>query len=195
MNAAQRLFLFSYLILIIVVFILPNFSHEGYSILKNTTSELGAQNTPYAWIMNLVFIAMGLFSIILVWPQLKYFLLPKGLIILFGLSLAMTGIFSHAPINNSIEYSILEDTIHSVFATITGFAFTFFAITIGFIENDKNRKILAFAIAILATVLSIMMSEFEAFRGILQRIIFITSFGWLLYEVRGRGYFSIEKKT
>lgn len=43
---------FSYLLMVIVIFILPFFSVEGYLFMKNTTSQLGAQSTPNAWIMK-----------------------------------------------------------------------------------------------------------------------------------------------
>jgi hypothetical membrane protein len=54
-----------------VIFILPFFSVDEYSILKNTTSHLGAQGAPYAWVMNVVFTLLGTAAIVDGWKQLS----------------------------------------------------------------------------------------------------------------------------
>ena len=46
MKGAIEFLVPSYLILLLVIFILPFYSVESYSILKNTTSHLGAQHAP-----------------------------------------------------------------------------------------------------------------------------------------------------
>ncbi len=57
-------------IMILVVFILPFFSAPGYTIWRNTTSHMGAQGSPHAWVMNLVFILLGISVIAECWPRL-----------------------------------------------------------------------------------------------------------------------------
>lgn len=54
------------LALVAIMFLLPLWSFRGYSIAENTTSHLGAQGSPHAWVMNLVFIAIGLASFLAV---------------------------------------------------------------------------------------------------------------------------------
>ena len=60
-----------YILMLLVIFILPFFSFEEYSIFKNTTSHLGAQNAPYAWVMNVVFALLGIASIADGWLRLS----------------------------------------------------------------------------------------------------------------------------
>ena len=60
----------AYALLLLVMFILPWYSTPEYSIMNNTLSQLGAQNTPNAWIMNLTFVSLGISSVIAGW---KYF--------------------------------------------------------------------------------------------------------------------------
>ena len=172
-----------YLIMLLVIFILPHYSLEGYSILENTTSELGAQSTPNAWIMNLIFVGLGLCSIWAGWVFLGRNWIIKLILLLFGTALIMTAIFHHAPIDKALPHSLREDQLHSLFANITGFSFSVFAFSLGWIAENRRHKIMAFIIVVLAPILSIMMfSEFtENWRGIWQRLIFILMFGWMIY--------------
>jgi hypothetical membrane protein len=180
-----KIFISAYLILMVVMFLLPFFTEQGYSIIRHTTSQLGAQNTKNAWIMNITFALMGLTSIYAGWEHYSRFWLHKILLLLFGMSLVFAAIYSHAPINPLVDYHIREDELHSVFASSTGFGFTILAISTGFIKKDMKRKRLPIFIGILATVLSMMMFSIESYMGIWQRMIFVTSFGWLIYEFSG----------
>lgn len=157
---------------------LPFYSFEGYSILSNTTSHLGAQGSPYAWLMNLVFIALGLMSIWITFQSKILYHQILGLI--FGFSLVLTGIFQHAPLNNLLPINLLHDQLHSIFATTTGFSFTLLAAGHGFISIGMQRTV-GIIMSIVATLLSILMVVFPDVMGILQRLMFISAFGWLFF--------------
>ncbi len=126
-----------YFIMILVIFILLYFSVAGYLIIKNTTSQLGAQNTPNAWVMNAVFMLLGIACVIEGWTNLKGYWFPKIILTIFGVSLLSTGIFRHAPINENIAFNMQEDQLHSLFASITGFSFTMLAFSATFIERSS----------------------------------------------------------
>lgn len=179
-----KLFAISYLILILVMFLLPFFTAEGYSIIRNTTSQLGAQKTPNAWIMNITFALIGLSSIYAGWGHYEGYWFQKIMLIIFGLSLALCAIYSHAPVNTAISFSIREDEYHSLFASTTGFGFTVLAVSTAFTKETKSEMILPISIGIIATLLSLLMFKIEMFAGIWQRMIFIFSFGWMIYEFR-----------
>ncbi len=176
-----KLLLFAYILLVLAAFVLPFFSVEEYSIVKNTTSHLGAQNAPNAWMMNVVFILLGISSIIDSWVRLSGFWLHKVVIIVFGISLLLTGIFQHAPITQGVQYSEYKDNMHSIFASITGYSFVFFAVASGFIEKTKARRILAISVGCFASLCSFLFFNLPDFAGIWQRLIFLSSFAWLLY--------------
>ena len=167
--------------MLLVIFILPFYSFESYSILKNTTSQLGGQKTPNSWIMNAVFIGLGLSSVLSTLPRLNGFILHKVLITIFGISLFMTAFYSHAPIVQDIPYDAKEDQIHSLLATMTGFSFTAFAVSMAFILRESRQKIMAVSIATVDTFLSVVMFDWTEYTGLCQRAIFILSFAWLLY--------------
>lgn len=173
----------TYGLLIAVVFILPFFSSDNYSILRNTTSHLGGQNMPNAWVMNLTFVLLGITVVWAGWKFLGNFWLHKILLLGFGLSLILVAVYSHAPIDPRLSSNEYEDFLHSVFAKTTGWTFTILAGAMIFIVKSKFHKILAGAIAIFVTLLSLMMfwEPTTHLMGIWQRMIFLSSFAWLIY--------------
>jgi hypothetical protein len=106
------------------------------------------------------------------------------MLLIFGTSLVLVAIFSHAPIDISLNYNVQEDKLHSLFASATGFSFTILAISTGFVKVDKSEMLLPIMVGLLATFLSLLMFKVENYAGIWQRLLFIISFGWLVHEFR-----------
>lgn len=181
MNKSLKYLVVAYAIMWVVIFTLPFFSSQGYSIIRNTTSQLGAQQTPNAWIMNITFILLGVGSIASGWSFLRGFTFQRIVLVVFGLSLILTAFFHHAPIYTNIEYNQNEDWLHSLFASTTGMSFTIFALSVTFIVRKKVDGIIAFSAGILAMALSMLMFNITQWMGIWQRLIFILCFGWLIY--------------
>lgn len=176
-----RLLPVAYLLMVLAAFILPFFSVEEYSLIKNTTSHLGAQGAPNAWMMNVVFALLGISSITDGWRRLSGFWLHRIILIVFGSSLLLTAIFQHAPIVAGVQFSTIEDDLHSKFATITGFSFIFFAVASAFIERTRVRRTLAISVGGFALICSLLFFNVPDFAGIWQRLIFLSSFAWLIY--------------
>jgi hypothetical membrane protein len=76
----------AYILMLLVMFILPFFSVDEYSMVKNTTSHLGAQGAPYAWVMNVAFALLGIATIIDGWVRLSKYWLHKVVLTVFGIS-------------------------------------------------------------------------------------------------------------
>lgn len=174
-------FVLAYVLLMVVMFLLPPFSASDYSLLKHTTSQLGAQSTPNAWIMNVTFIALGLSTIVAGWKFLKSYWLQRIVLLVFGVSLVFVAIYSHAPIDITLDYSHREHQIHSVFSSITGFSFTMFAFSMAFIFKHMYDRWVAMLVGVFSILLTTLMFSISDFAGIWQRMIFIMSFGWLIY--------------
>ncbi len=175
-----------YIFMLLVVFILPFFSVDKYSIIKNTTSHLGAQGAPYAWVMNMIFALLGMATIVDGWMRLSNYWLHKVVLTIFGISLVLTAFFQHAPIIPEVEFNMLEDDLHSKFATITGFSFTFFTLAAAFIETTKRRRVIAIGMGIIAIFLSILIFNVAILAGVWQRMMFIIMFAWLMYFLYSR---------
>lgn len=181
---------FPYLMLLGVIFILPFYSVESYSILQNTTSHLGAQHAPYAWVMNTTFILLGLGSMLSGWPYLKGYGFHKLALLIFGFSLIGAAIYQHAPLVAGVVFDAEEDWMHSIFSSVTGASFTVFAMSAAFILRHRPAKISALTVGVLAVLLSVLIFTVPEFRGIWQRALFIIAFGWLIVLFGGqeKGY-------
>lgn len=181
----RRYILPMYLILILVMFILPFYSTEGYSIFKNTTSHLGGQNIPNAWIMNTTFCLLGIACIMEAWLYLSNYCFHKIILTIFGLGLILTALFQHALIVEGMPYYVFEDRLHSVFATVVGLSFTIFAFSVAFIEEKSISRLLAVLAGLIATGLSGLMFMVTDYTGIWQRLIFLITFAWLIFFFEG----------
>lgn len=170
-----------FVLFIVVSLGLPFFSFEGYSILSNTTSHLAAQRSPFAWIMDMVFVWIGVMAIITTYGTgVRYHQVFGGI---FGLSLVITALFPHAPLFVGVPVNLLQDQVHSVFASITGFCFTLLSIGHGFMSRGRQRTV-GIVISIVALLISLGMMAFPSFMGILQRIMFISAFGCLFFYMK-----------
>lgn len=170
-----------YIFFILVTTGLPFYSFEGYSILSNTTSHLGAQGSPHAWLMNLVFWCLGVMAILITYVSRIRFHQIVGA--LFGISLILTGVFPHAPLVDSVLADQLQDQLHSIFASTTGFSFTFLAIGHGFMSKGRQRSG-GITMAFIATLISLGMMMFPPLMGLLQRVMFVCTFGWLFFYMK-----------
>ena len=173
--------LFCYSLFLVVAFGLPFFSFQGYSIFSNTTSHLAAQGAPFAWVMDLVFIVLGLMAIVIAYDtKVRYHQVIGGI---FGLSLALTAFFPHAPLVTAVPVNLFQDQMHSVFASITGFSFTMLAIGHSIISRGWQR-FWGLIIADVAILISLGMMSLPAYMGLLQRMMFISAFGWLFFYMK-----------
>ena len=142
------------ILFLLVSFILPFYSFEGYQIIKHTTSHLGAQGSPHAWMMNLVFMGLGLLSLYKVNQTKIIYIQLFGSV--FSISLIFTGIFRHAPLMDLSDVNQLHDTLHSIFATTTGFSFVILLFGYGFMSQHQTRY-LAWSLAMISTLISYAM--------------------------------------
>lgn len=177
----KKIIIFVYISLILVITILPIFSFADYSIIEHTTSHLGAQGSNNGWIMNVMFLVLGLTAIyISIITEVRF---HQVVGILFGISLIGAAFFRHAPVNEMFEGNLLEDQLHSVFATLTGISFVCLAFGHGFMHKEKQRLI-AFIVGVFATLISLGMMIFPDVMGILQRVMFMIAFYWLFFYMK-----------
>lgn len=183
----HRCSVFLYVLFILVAFVLPFFSFENYSIAKHTTSHLGAQGSPNAWVMNVVFYMLGAYSVILSYKTKIPYVQVLGMC--FGVCLIMTGFYRHAPLITGVLMDIVHDQKHSFFATATGFIFALLSFGCGFICNGRQR-IIAFFLGFFSTMTPILMLLKPNYMGIYQRVMFLMAFYWFFFYVK----FPKEKK-
>jgi hypothetical membrane protein len=169
---------------ILTMFILPLFSLPGYSITRNTLSELGAQFTPFAWIMNLVFLILALNSVNAGWDYFEDFVLHRIALVLCALSLILMAIFNHAPADPDIPYNIKEAVWHSYFAGTAILSFTLLSLATGFVLEKQFDRAVSVAAGFSIIFLSLLTSEAGIYSGIWERLMYMVSTGWLIYILK-----------
>ena len=180
-NGKIALLIAGYVLGLLAMVILPVITSHGYSIIRNTLSELGAQSAPEGWIMNLIFVCLAFGSVIAGWNYFEGFLLHRIVLVLFGISLTLMAFFNHAPLNPGIRYNLTEASLHEYFSGTMGLSFVILSISTSLILERQSKRLLAIAVGISIILLSVMMSEAEMYAGIWQRLMFIISFGWMIY--------------
>lgn len=154
----------------------------NYAIVSNTLSELGAQNAEFAWIARVGFIGFG---VMLAWHysgdlvHVQRFWAQAVLLLLYGSSIALTGMFSTAPIEGGVPFSEPESILHSMFATLAGICLSL-AILVSVWRApspaDRWRHALTLVFVIGMSILFALLPEYQ---GISQRLLWVGGLWWL----------------
>jgi len=175
-------------IIIIAHFLTP----AEYNWKVNTISDLAAQQYNNAWLMRIGFIGFGILMCIAVFfsffqsGQKNY---SDFLIIIYALSVSLSGIWSTAPFFETQSFSIQEDNLHSLFAQMAGIAFSFAILWHMLVYSDPKHKLKNFIFFILVigfpALVGLAKNEMIAIGlGLIQRGLYLVSFIWLIIRFR-----------
>jgi len=151
---------------------------QNYDWTKHTISNLASQGYDYKIIMQIGFILFGLVLIVgvllnpLTWRTIPIFI--------YGLSIAISGIFCTKPFEGTETYSVMESNLHSTFAQLAGISFSIGILIQMFFETDKSFKLHHLLFFILVIGFSATFGLIHQFQGIIQRILYIVSLIWLI---------------
>jgi hypothetical protein len=167
-----------------IIIIAHFFTTNPYDWKSNTVSELAAQGYQYRWIMKIGFILFG--GILAAGITNKILggngkLITELPILIYGLAILVSGLYSTKPIVSAIEYSELESQIHSYSAQIAGAGFSIGLLIHGLTEKNPNLKIIHFSTFAFVVGLSALFGIMENNNGIIQRIMYAGSFVWLTF--------------
>jgi len=179
----KRITRISIIVFVLVVLLGPIYTVDNYSHISNLISELGAQNTKNNFIMIIGFLVLGFGVLIDAYKRMSYSIIPFAL---FGLFMAMAGIFPHKPIDSNIPYNATAHSLHSLSATLAGISISAGFIWQGFLSRSKIQKAICFYLAIACFVFPMLMLSMNNYQGILQRIMYLQVFTWLwvMFPVR-----------
>jgi len=181
------------LLFFIAIIILAHFfAPIEYNWKLNTISDLGAQQYKNAWLMRMGFIGFGvLLSTALLWSfihteEKNY---SDLLIVVYALSILLSGFFSTAPFIETSTFSIGEDKLHSLFAQTAGITFSFGILWHLLVYSNPNQKIINFIFLILVIGISALVGLSKnrlipIGLGLIQRGLYVISFIWLLFRYR-----------
>lgn len=166
--------------ILFVIFIITAhlFSSDNYDWTKNTISDLGAQGYSRKLIMQTGFLVFGLtlaFGIAL--NGISWRTVP---ILLYGLCVALTGIFCTKPFTDPGTYSTTQATLHSTFAQIAGVTFSIGILIQMFFAEGNYSKYMHLVFFVLVIGLSMTFGLVNNYQGIIQRLLYVVSFIWLI---------------
>ncbi len=192
MRLYASIYVLAYILLITVALTATLFSDTNMTLIGNSLSELGAQQTSGNWIINISFAAMSLATLIYGSYILKRHWIPFIALYFFGISFGMTAIYQLAGSNSLIHYNYTYDALHSLFSVLSGFGFIVLCLSIFTKNIGKTPKIQTALVLGLTIVLSILQFSFPEYIGLFQRLMFLICFGWLFYALTSYKFEKIE---
>ena len=171
------------------------FAPPGYTWRHNTISDLASQGHVNKWIMQAGFIGFGvsltLGAAYYFKRQLRRYLRRYFLIMVavYGLSIALAGIFCIAPIDPALPYSESEANLHSLFATVAGVGMTLGILWQVIASSNQRDRWLRLAFFVLVSGLSGLfgLADNQMLTldpGLIQRLLYLSGLAWLMYEER-----------
>lgn len=166
------------LIFATIILLGPFYTVEGYSVIANTISELGAQMTRNNFVAISGFVAFGL-GIVIEWIRRRSWVTAPFL--LFGLFIIAAGLLPHRPIDPAIAYNETINQLHSVMASAGGIAVTLGFLWQGFKESATKKRIGDFYMAGICLIMPMAMFAMPKFQGLIQRLMYFQVFIWMWF--------------
>lgn len=156
----------------------------SYSSVQHTTSEAAGQRVEGAWVTRSGFLLFGLAVIWLAHRSAGRWRQPAtALHVAFGSCLVAVAAFSLRSWEGSRPYDRTEDLLHSIAATVMGFAFALGVAAIGLRRDGTRRRRGLDVVAIAASVaIPVAMAASTDHAGALQRAMFGIAYVWYARE-------------
>jgi hypothetical protein len=153
----------------------------SYSWVVHTTSESAAQGVSGAWLARGGFLSFGVTVVMIAYvARGRWGRWAVGLHTTFGLLMVAAGIFSARPWDGQVPFSELEDLLHSVAATVMGFAFAV-GVTVVALERWRRGsgwQVMDLAAVTASVALPLAMAGATGLTGVFQRAMFLVAYVW-----------------
>ena len=159
-------------------------SPESYDWTINTISDLAAQGYQRSWIMQAGFIGFGVMVILaglIHWRREGKWKLRHVPVMLYGLAILFSGIFSTAPFRSGVTYSQTEASIHSICATVAGVALSLGILLFALSDQPVWRRWVHAAFLVMITLISVLFALLSQYAGAVQRLLYLVGFAWLVF--------------
>ena len=179
----QNYSIISVVFFLVVAIVAHIVTPPNYDWRENSINEQAAQKYNNKWIMQIGLIGFGFLlggGILIRLTQVGSVWFMEIPILIYAVSISLSGIFCTKPFFESSDYSHFEDRIHSLFANLTGISFSLgVALRMIFAESLVDFLMhTTFLVLVLAS--SIAFGKVSSGRGIIQRGIFFLGFLWLV---------------
>lgn len=158
---------------------------ESYSWVEHTTSQAGGQGVDGAWMARLGFVLFGLAVIWFAARKAGAWRQPAtALHVAFGTCLLAVAAFSLRSWQAGAPFDRTEDTLHSVAATVMGFAFALgVAAARWWPGRPAGFRVLDVVAIAASVVVPLAMAASTGYTGALQRAMFAVAYLWYAREV------------
>lgn len=159
---------------------------EGYSVQRHAISESAAQALPGAWSGRAGLWSFGVAVAALAlaqrrrWPRLTVICMA-----IFALSLFGSAAFAHRPWLPDVPVDVVEDALHSGFATGMGVAFCVGVLACALASragdpgsSPRLGTLGHLVVATSSVVLPLAMTRFPEVAGVAQRAMFVIAYAW-----------------
>ncbi|MBX7242612.1 MAG: DUF998 domain-containing protein [Bacteroidia bacterium] len=170
-------------IFVFIIVIAHIVSPDFYDFTQNTISDLGAQAYDRKAIMQTGFLIFGM--IVVSGIFLNGFSLRTLPVLIYALSVAMTGIFCTKPFFSGVSFSETHASVHAFFAQLAGVAFSTGILVQVFYEAERSLKTIHFVFFLLVIGLSASFGLLQNYQGIAQRLLYFVSFIWFVRFYKG----------
>ena len=166
----------------------PGLMPGEYYWVSHSVSESAAQGLEGAWLARLGLVLFGLAVLWLagaaarVWARAAVWMH-----IGFGVMMVATAVFSHQPFLAGVPFDPVEDLLHSITATVMGFAFSI-GVFVRFLQRrqgDVSGRVLDLVGLVSAIVIPLLMVIRPGIGGLVQRLMFLVGYVWYGYEAWG----------
>jgi hypothetical protein len=163
----------------------PFVAPPEFSWMRHSTSEQAGQQMTGAWIMRTGFVSYGLCTMAAAFLDWKSRTFVRFALVVFGLGLISTAIWSNASIVPGVTSDMREDRMHSVASGIVGTAFAAACAARLFAPGGSWRDALGWTGLLASVVLPLAMGVYPDIRGLVQRTMFAISFVFVGREFAG----------
>jgi hypothetical protein len=166
----------------------PGLMPDDYSWWAHTTSESAAQGVPGAWLARFGFVLFGAAVLMLaVGARRAWGVTGAVLHGIFGVAMLSTAAFSARSWVPDAAFRPSEDLIHSVAATVVGFAFALgvVAVLLHSRRGRRRRWPLDVTAVVASVAIPLSMVAAAGAAGALQRLMFLIAYAWYTVEAIG----------
>lgn len=157
---------------------------EPYVWSRHSISQLAAQGYANAWMMRMGFIGFGCLVLIAGIGRIRdarRYWHRETAIMLYGLAILFTGVFSTVPFVEGVAYSLQEARLHSFLATAAGAALSIGILLFAVSDEPKPRRLVHGIGLLLVIGLSFLFGVLPTISGVIQRLLWAAGFAWLIY--------------
>lgn len=158
---------------------------DSYSMIEHTTSESAGQGVDGAWLARAGFLLFGLAVLWIAHQSRRAWGQPATAFhVVFAVCMFGVAAFSLRSWIPDDAFDKTEDLLHSIVATVMGFAFAFgvVAVAVRRQKTGQHWRILDGIAVVAAVVLPVGMSMYGNLDGLLQRSMFLIAYIWYAIE-------------